>query len=106
MKDVQKRFEGDTTEGTKKSKKSKALSGATESLMSSDALKRLDANQRAEVLSKIESESKNLVPDLPVSIVSETKGLTLREQFKQGFEEYINSSKEKDQRPLEIKAKS
>jgi len=96
MKDVQKRFEGDTTEGTKKSKKSKALSGATESLMSSDALKRLDANQRAEVLSKIESESKNLVPDLPVSILSETKGLTIKQQFKQGFDEYVNSSKIKE----------
>jgi len=96
MDGVQKRYDSNKAKETKKSKISKALSESTKELVGSGALDRLNADQKAEVLSKIESESKRLVPDLPVSIVSETKGLTIREQFKQGFEEYIQASKAKD----------
>jgi len=91
MGDVQKIYDAQKTKN-----KQEAVNEAATNLALSGKLNELAPDQRLKVLEDIAKQTATMDKKRPVSITSELEGLTIKEQFKQGFEEYIAALKDKE----------
>lgn len=96
MEDVQKVYDSQSTKD-----KQEALNQAAVNLYMSGKLQKMTPDQVQEILDAISKESKNVGKKWSVSTIYELEGLSVREQFKQGFEEYIAALKEKEYKKRE-----
>jgi hypothetical protein len=91
MEDVQKIYDAQKTKD-----KQEAVNEAATNLALSGRLNEIAPDQRLKVLEDIAKQTAAMDEKKSVSITSELQGLTLKEQFKQGFEEYVAALKNKE----------
>jgi hypothetical protein len=91
MEDVQKIYDAQKTKD-----KQEAVNEAATNLALSGRLNEIAPDQRLKVLEDIAKQTAAMDEKKSVSITSELQGLTLKEQFKQGFEEYVSAMKQKE----------
>jgi hypothetical protein len=91
MEDVQKIYDAQKTKD-----KQEAVNEAATNLALSGRLNEIAPDQRLKVLEDIAKQTAAMDEKKSVSITSELQGLTLKEQFKQGFEEYVAAMKQKE----------
>jgi hypothetical protein len=91
MGDVQKIYDAQKTKN-----KEEARNQAAVNLALSGKLDNLAPDQVKAVLEGIQTETDAMGKKWSVSTLSELEGLTIKEQFKQGFEEYVAAMKQKE----------
>jgi len=91
MEDVQRIYDAQKTKD-----KQAAVDEAATNLAMSGRLNEIAPDQRLKVLEDIAKQTAAMDEKKSVSITSELQGLTLKEQFKQGFEEYVSAMKQKE----------
>jgi hypothetical protein len=91
MGDVQKIYDAQKTKN-----KEEARNQAAVNLALSGKLDNLAPDQVKAVLEGIQTETGAMGKKWSVSTLSELEGLTIKEQFKQGFEEYVAAMKQKE----------
>jgi hypothetical protein len=91
MEDVQKIYDAQKTKN-----KREARDQAAVNLALSGKLDNLAPDQVKAVLEGIQTETDAMGKKWSVSTVSELEGLTIKQQFKQGFEEYVAAMKQKE----------
>ena len=90
MGDVQKIYDAQKTKN-----KEEARNQAAVNLALSGKLDNLAPDQVSKILDSIKKETEVMGKKWSVSTLSELEGLTIKEQFKQGFEEYVAAMKQK-----------
>jgi hypothetical protein len=91
MGDVQKIYDAQKTKN-----KEEARNQAAVNLALSGKLDNLAPDQVSKILDSIKKETEVMGKKWSVSTLSELEGLTIKEQFKQGFEEYVAAMKQKE----------
>ena len=91
MGDVQKIYDAQKTKN-----KEEARNQAAVNLALSGKLDKLAPDQVSKILDSIKKETEVMGKKWSVSTLSELEGLTIKEQFKQGFEEYVSAMKQKE----------